>query len=295
MNHVVLVVVFAVVLCFGQKVTPCSEFLRNHYHDFVENTRGAGCLNDTSLYFQWKIPSPAIFFGHVKEDYIELDEIMPLGEEHLKRITWKEYRKMKDFPKSDTKSNVKWINETQKDSPRMYNGFKKFIMYFDRISEEEFNIRIKKNILLQTLYKDMFSTHAFFSSDYGIYLKDDSTFFFGANHIIQSNCIGEVSVNGGKVVEHFCFRTRNCCWREINLKEYIVSTTDSTIRIDYSTGDWVLYNEKKDEIRFSVKDPLHNYVVTHIKKSGEIIDYTNLVPVLYCPGARYGLFGDCYL
>ena len=125
--------------------------------------------------------------------------------------------------------------------------------------------------------------------------KNDSTLYILQRGSVRYGFVSIFTLDGKLSRDLFSFWTFDCCGHMLHPDILYSDATDSTIRYEFSTGDWVLYNEKKDEIRFSVKDPLHNYIITLKKKSGEEVDYTNLVPVLYCPGAWYGLLEHCYL
>ena len=53
------------------------------------------------------------------------------------------------------------------------------------------------------------------------------------------------------------------------------------------------YNERKDSIDISIKDSLHNYLLTQYKNNGDTVTRKSVIRE-NCPGAKYGLFGECF-
>lgn len=280
-------------MCLAERQdSACEAFITGDY-DFVENTRSFGCLNDSTLFFQWKFPS-LLFFGNIKNGRMKIESVISMGTKNSTRVKWEQYVNLAvhEYQRLINESSNMTITATEK---REYKFFQAFITYFYGISETEFEQQFYKQNKFQALFKSFQMYDLLFKSDYGVYLKDDTTFFVGVPSIFDANCVGTMSINGGNVQKHFCYSTFDCCGRLMNTRVQSVSASDSTIRIDYMNGDWLIYDAKKDEIRFSMNNALNDYRIEHYSTDGDTLVYKNFVPVMYCPGARYRMFGECVL
>lgn len=262
----------AILTACGKSQSPCEQYLGEP--GIRENYRQIECLDDTSLYYTKNFPMGYLFLGFIRdgkvvtrqeittgpalfgERQVLIANIKPLWERFFRPSDSDRFDRVREYYSSDS----------------LYPAFKALAMEIGLEADSTFEREFWRNKALVREFMAMSTRHPIcYATE--LFKKNSNQIYLQLSHLYRGD-MDIYALDGTYHRTLYTFIHENESGRDIRglfAKEY--KATDSSFYAKYESGDWILYDEKRDTVEFHIEDTAGVYLVEYYKTNGDTIHF----------------------